>query len=176
MSTEIEWLPALMRQVDYEGFQDYLQAAYDAFARDFITSCPTLVGREVRSKRYEAYQGMDHSFWHCIEERVRGEKISEENRVPKIPLIERIRWPRPIIEHVALDKRVLAWTEVYRGRGTRRRAHLFLKDEDYVIVLDPRGKDDDGEPQYYFLWTTFLVDGDRRRKEMLRRYERGDAI
>ena len=176
MSAEIEWLPGLMLQSDYDGFHSYLRAAYDAFAKDFITSSPTLMGREVRSKRHEAYQGMDHSFWHCIEEQVREEEVSEENRTPKISLIERIRWPRPIIEHVALDKRVLAWTEVYRGRGTRRRVHLFLEDEGYVVVLDPRGKDERGAPKYYFLWTTFLVDSDRRRSEIIRRYERGDDI
>lgn len=176
MSAEIEWLPDLMLQSDYDGFQGYLQAAYDAFAKDFITSTPMLAGREVKSKRREAYQGMDHSFWHCIEERIRGEEVSEENRTPKIPLIERIRWPRPIIEHVALDERVLAWTEVYRGRGTRSRAHLFLEDEGYVVVLDPRGKDEKGDPKYYLLWTTFLVDGERRRREMIRRYEQGDEI
>lgn len=176
MSTEIKWLPDLMLQCGYDGFQEYLRAAYDAFAKDFITSTPTLAGREVKSKRHEAYQGMDHSFWHCIEEQVRGEEVSEENRTLKIPLIERIRWPRPIIEHVALDERVLAWTEVYRGRGTRRRVHLFLEDEDYVVVLDPRGKDEKGDPKYYLLWTTFLVDGERRRREMICRYERGDGI
>lgn len=176
MSTEIEWLPDLMLQNDYDGFQEYLGAAYDAFARDFITSTPKLVGREVRSKRREAYQGMDHSFCHCIEEQVRGAKVSEENRTPKISLIERIRWPRPIIEHVARDERVLAWSEVYRGRGTKRRAHLFLEDEGYVIVLDPRGKDEKGAPNYYLLWTTFLVESERRHQEMIRRYERGDDI
>ena len=201
MNAEIEWLPDLMLQDDYDGFQDYLRAAYDAFASDFITSTPILAGREVRSKRHEALKtsggvvithGTDTMAYtaaalsYLIQNSNKpivvtgsqgpGEDISEENRTPKIALIERIRWPRPIIEHVALDERVLAWTEVYRGRGTKRRAHLFLEDEGYVVVLDPRGKDEKGVPKYYLLWTTFLVDSERRHREMIRRYVRGAEI
>lgn len=176
MSAEIEWLPDLISQDNYGDFDEYLRAAYDKFAADFITSTPLLLGHEVRSKRMTAYKGMDHSFWHCIEERVQGDPVSEENRIPKISLVERIVWPRPIIEHVARDERVLAWQEVYRGHGTQKRAHLFLCDEDYVVVLDPRGKDDNGLPRYYFLWTTFLVESDRRHLEMLRRYRKGEPL
>lgn len=174
---ELDWLPDLLELNDFGGdWQELLDKAYEYFARDFITNEPELRGVTVKSKRRVAYDGKDHSFWHCIEEHLPGEAIDEENRIPKIPLVERIRWPRPVIEHVAKSPAVLAWTEVYRGHGTTQRAHLFIPDEDYVVVLDPRGKDDAGKPRYYFLWTTFLCNSARQHQTMLKRYKRGNKI
>ena len=177
LAEEIEWLPELHLLNDYHGkWDEYFEAAYDYFVRDFITSMPMFQGFEVRSKRHEAYQGMDHSFWHCIEEKSPGEAVDEENRIPKIALCERIRWPRPIIEHAIDSPEVLAWSEIYRGHGSSKRVHLLLNDERYVVVLEPRGKDGEGKPRYYYLWTTFLCEGERQYASLLKRYERGDKM
>ena len=53
---------------------------------------------------------------------------------------------------------------------------MFVPDEDYVVVLDPRGKDVDGKPRYYFLWTTFLCQSERQHQAMLKRYKRGTKM
>lgn len=168
----IDWLPELLLFKDYGNDWDrYLDVAYEHFTRDFIIDMPSLLDKPVKSNRYVPYNGKDHSFWHCIEEREKGTPRSEENRIPKISLIERIRWPRPIIEHIIQSANVLAWSEIHRGHGTKRRVHLFLKDEDYVVVLDPRGEEESGKPSYYFLWTTFLCYGPRQHLQLLKRYE-----
>lgn len=175
-TSDLAWLPDLIELNSFGGdWNAFLDAAYEYFAADFIRDEPKLLDRDVKSKRHVAYNGQDHSFWHCIEESGEGEK-DEENRIPKIPLAERIRWPRPIIEHAINTPGVLAWTEVYRGHGTKKRVHLFVEDEDYCVVLDPRGKDDDGKPKYYFLWTTFLCESDRQHEKMMRRYAKGEKI
>ncbi|MDD5805999.1 MAG: hypothetical protein PUD02_01500 [Eggerthellales bacterium] len=172
-----DWLPELFELNKFDGdWGAYLDAAYGYFVADFITDEPVFLGRTVKSKRHVAYEGKDHSFWHCVEEQCKGEMVSEDNRVPKISLLERIRWPRPVIEHAISSPGVLAWTEVYRGHGAKRRVHLYLEDEGYVVVLDPRGKDEKGNPAYYFLWTTFLCEDEIARRKMLRRYEKGSKM
>lgn len=172
----LAWLPDLIRLSDYGGDWDaFLAAAYGCFAHDFIQSEPKLLDKSVKSKRYVAYNRQDHSFWHCIEESAAGAK-NEENRIPKISLVERIRWPRPVIEHAVNTPGVLAWAEVYHGHGTQKRVHLFVEEEDYCVVLDPRGKGEDGKPNYYYLWTTFLCESDRQHDKMLRRYEKGEKM
>lgn len=174
---EISWLPDKVLLSDYHGdWGAFIKAAYAFFAADFITSTPSLNGRLVKSKRHVAYEGMDHSFWHCIEEQVHGEAVSEGNRIPKIALCERIRWPRPIIERAVSSPDILAWTEIRRGHGASKRVHLLLKKERYVVVLDPRGKDAEGLPNYYYLWTTFVCEGDRRYNQIIRRYENGEKM
>ena len=65
---------------------------------------------------------------------------------------------------------------MYRGHGTRQRPHLFVPDEDYVVVLDPRGKDVGGKPRYYFLWTTFLCQSERQHQAVLKRYKWGTKM
>ena len=176
LTDDLAWLPELIELSQYGGdWQTFINAAYDYYANDFIRDEPTLLGRTVKSKRRVAYNGQDHSFWHCIEEHAGGLR-NEENRIPKISLVERIRWPRPIIEHVARTPGVLAWTEIYHGHGTSKRAHLFVEDEDYCVVLEPRGKDQYGKPRYYFLWTTFLCETEDQHNKMLRRYARGERI
>ncbi len=176
VSYNLVWLPDLIMLKDYNGDWDaYLDAAYAYFAADFITDKPKLLEHEVKSKRQIAYNGQDHSFWHCIEESAGGAK-DEENRIPKIALVERIRWPRPVIEHAVNTPGVLAWSEIYRGHGTKKRVHLFVEDEDYCVVLDPRGKDCNGQPAYYYLWTTFLCETDRQHDKLLKRYARGEKM
>lgn len=176
LTDDLAWLPKLIELSQFGGdWQAFIDSAYDYYARDFIRDEPTLLGRTVKSKRHVAYNGQDHSFWHCIEEHAGGSR-NEENRIPKISLVERIRWPRPIIEHVARTPGILAWTEIHHGHGTSKRAHLFVEDEDYCVVLEPRGKDQYGKPRYYFLWTTFLCETDDQHNKMLRRYARGEKI
>lgn len=173
--TEISWLPDLVLSSDYDDFDDFLDALYEYYAADFIKSNPELLGKTVKSKRMEPHKGMDHSFWHCIEEAIPGVELSEENRQVKLPLCERIRWPRPIIERAIDCDDVLAWYETRRGRGTKSRVHLLVPKAEYVVVLDPRGKDADGKPKYYYLWTTFLCEG-RQINSLLKRYENNEKL
>ena len=176
-TSNVEWLPELLLFQDYNGdWHRYLDAAYDCFTKDFLEAVPKVLGVDIRSKRNKMYDGKDHSFWHCIEEHIPGAPVDEDNRIPNIRLIERIKWPRPIIEQVAKSSDVLAWTEIYRGHGTRERAHLFVPSEDYVVVLDPRQIDEFGKPAYYYLWTTFLCASERQHQTMLRRYEKGKKM
>lgn len=171
----ISWLPPLVFARDYEDFDAYIDALYGYYAADFITDHPSILNKAVLSKRVNPYRQMDHSFWHCIERAIPGQEVCEENREVVYPLCERIRWPRPIIEQAIKSSEVLAWTEVRRGHGTKERVHLFVPAEGYVVVLDPRGKAEDGGPKYYYLWTTFLCKK-RQIASLKKRYEHNEKL
>lgn len=69
---------------------------------------------------------------------------------------------------------MLAWFEVHRGCGTKKRVRRFAQDEDYCVVLDPRGKGTYDRPKHYHLWTTFLCETDRQHAKMLKRHAKGE--
>jgi hypothetical protein len=81
--------------------------------------------------------------------------------------LERIRWPRPIVEHV--DVHAMRVWEEERARGERR-IHVWLVEEDYVFVLARRHDARSGD--YVLPWATFVLEHEHQREEYLRRYER----
>jgi hypothetical protein len=72
----------------------YLDALYAWFTQDFIDSKPVFQGRRLGLKRHPMSHGKEATFWHMIQE---GKE--EEQRTPDFRRCERIRWPKPIIEH-----------------------------------------------------------------------------
>jgi len=95
MTEPPEWLPTLVYFQDYGGqWEPYCEALYKYFENDFIKSKPNFGNKVVQLKRYPLFQGKEATFWHITHEG----KI-ENQRTPDLRRCERIRWPRPIIEH-----------------------------------------------------------------------------
>lgn len=70
------------------------------------------------------------NFWHLI-----SEGSQELERIPDLRRCERIRWPRPIIEHAdSIDIRT--W-EIFRPwKSQKQRRIIFtLNDFSYIVVL-----------------------------------------
>ena len=150
------WLPPLVLFSDYGGNWDaYLNALYAWFKKDFIDSKPVFQGRRLGLKRLPMTHGKEATFWHMT-----SEGKDEENRTPDLRRCERIRWPKPVIEH-SKDPIVKYWVAV---KNNEDRIHLWLEEEEYVVVLADR-KD------FLLPWTAFLVTRDHTRRKLQREYE-----
>lgn len=156
MSDAPDWLPPLVLFSDYGGNWDaYLDAIYEWFKQDFIDSKPMFQGRRLGLKRHPMTHGKEATFWHMT-----SEGVDEVNRTPDLRRCERIRWPKPVIEH-ADDPKAKYWVSVKRNED---RIHIWLEDLDYVVVLaDRRG--------FLLPWTAFLVTRDHTRSKLRKEYE-----
>ncbi len=78
--------------------------------------------------------------------------------------MERIGWPRPMIddsEHSYLK----VWRNTRRGKGgTKNRILILHEAEQYLVVLDDRG-------DYILPWTAYLIRGRRQLQKHLKEYE-----
>ena len=156
MSEMPDWLPPLVLFTDYGGDWDaYLAVIYAWFKRDFIDSKPMFQGRRLGLKRHPLAYGKEATFWHLI-----SEGLEEENRIPDFRRCERIRWPRPVIEHES-DPKVKYWVSVKRRED---RIHIWLEEEDYVVVLADRGN-------YLLPWTAFLVTRHHTRQKLRKEFD-----
>lgn len=155
MSDAPEWLPAALRYSDFDGDYDrFLAAVYEIFERDFKQSRPHYHNRPITyDSRIE--EGKEATFWHITSE---GE--TENQRIPDLRRCERIRWPRPIIEHYT-DEVIRYWTN---ERRHERRIVLWFYEQDYVVVLADRKK-------YVLLWTTYMVSYKHTKEKLWREYE-----
>lgn len=151
-----DWLPPLVLLSDHGGeWQAYLEALYGWFTKDFIKSPPVFQGRRLGLKRHPLSQGKEATFWHMI-----SEGMDEEERVPDLRRCERIRWPKPVIEHES-SPQVKYWVSLKKGE---HRIHIWLKEQDYVVVLaDRKG--------YLLPWTAFLVTRQHTREKLRKEYE-----
>ncbi|MCU7960324.1 MAG: hypothetical protein KZQ58_10075 [gamma proteobacterium symbiont of Bathyaustriella thionipta] len=153
---EPDWLPPLVLFSDFGGdWESYLEAIYGYFKQDFVDSKPLFQGRRLGLKRHPLTQGKEATFWHMIQE-----GSVEEDRTPDFRRCERIRWPRPIIEHDA-DEAVKVWENQRRGE---KRICLWFEQENYLVILADRGK-------YILPWTAYLVEQPHRQRKLLREYE-----
>ena len=157
MSGSPDWLPPLVLFEDFKGNWDaYLDTIYMYFKQDFVESRPVFQGRRLGLKRHPLAHGKDATFWHMISE---GQE--EENRIPDFRRCERIRWPKPVIEHEN-DPKVKYWVSVKRKED---RVHIWLEEEDYVVVLaDRRG--------FLLPWTAFLVTRPHTKGKLRKEYEK----
>jgi hypothetical protein len=156
MTDAPEWLPSLILFSDFNGNWDrYLEAIYACFNQDFIDSPPIFHGRRLGLKRHPMTHGKEATFWHMT-----SEGTDEESRIPDIRRCERIRWPKPVIEYVD-DPKVKYWVSVKRNED---RIHIWLEDEDYVVVLaDRRG--------FLLPWTAFLITREHTRSKLRKEYD-----
>ncbi len=156
MTATPDWLPPLVLLNDFSGDWDaYLEAIYSWFKQDFVDSKPSFQGRRLGLKRLPLTHGKESTFWHFIQE---GE--IEEERIPDLRRCERIRWPRPVIEHDT-DAAVKVW---HNKRGREKRICLWIENENYLVILADRGK-------YILPWTAYLVEKPHQQKKLRKEYE-----
>lgn len=148
--------PELIDLNDFGGdFDDFLAEAYTIFEQDFIKSNPIFEGVNVAVRRYPEMDGMHKTFYHITHE---GEDESE--RTPDLRRIERIRFPKFMIDNNS-HKEILLWKN---KRGKDERTILFNEEENYIVVLTDRG-------QYYMFITAYLVEQEHRKRKLLKEYE-----
>lgn len=152
----LPWLPELVLFENYGGDWDrYLDALYAFFKTDFIDSQPIFQGLRLGLKRHPLSRGKEATFWHLI-----SEGNNEDDRLIDLRRCERIRWPRPTIEH-ADEPTIKVWEN---ERGGEKRICLWLESEEYLVVLAMRNG-------YVLPWTAFLVTHPHQKRKRQKEYE-----
>lgn len=148
--------PDLIYFNDYAGnFKNYFNAVYTVFEKDFIKSQANYEGLKVSAQKHPEVDGIHRTFYHITHE---GE--DEQNREPDIRRMERIRFPKFVIENHT-DDEILVW-ENTRGKDTR--VLLFNNTEGYIVILTKR-------KEYYLFWTAYLVTQLHRKNKIIQEYE-----
>lgn len=148
--------PELLFFDEFGGdFRSYIDAAYRIFKNNFISTQPVYEGLKVSVRRYPEVDGMHKTFYHITHE---GE--DEENRQPDVRRIERIRFPKFVIENCIHDE-ILIWKN---KRGRDERIVLFNDREDYIVILTDRG-------EYYMFITAYYIEQPHRKKKLLAEYD-----
>jgi hypothetical protein len=104
----------------------------------------------------------EEGFWHLTtrEDKASGDRLLDP------PRAKRLRWCRATIDNAASPDVLMFDYE--EGNG-RIRTYLWVRDADYVVILEKREKN--GKVVAYSLVTAFPLDGPSRRKDMRRKYD-----
>lgn len=135
---------------------------YAAYYKDFHTSSPTwpVPGSTFgRPNRFE--DGRCVTFWHLV-----SEGPIENERLPSLSRLERIGWPRELIEEfadvypAASSSRIVWWRTV---RKRDNRLLIALPDFSYVVIVTER-------KTYVLLLTAYPVRGGHSREKMKKEF------
>jgi len=148
--------PDLIYLDDYQGdFKVFFDVIYAIFENDFIKRQPKYEGLKVVVRKYPEVDGLHRTFYHITHQ---GE--DENNRQPDIRRMERIRYPKFVIEqHKHRD--ILIWKN---RRGKDERILLFNENENYIVVLTER-------KEFYLFITAYFVETEHRKRSLLKEYE-----
>jgi hypothetical protein len=166
MDNSVCWLPRLELFEDYGNDWDKFEAAlYGIFKADFIDSAPNFEGKRVGVRKYPMEYDKEEAFFHITCQ----DYGKDKKRVPDFRRCERIRWVRGFIENYDCDpskcsqcEGVKVWEED-APNGTRKRIHLLLEEERYMVVLERR-------ESYFLLITAFYFEHDHSLRKKLQHY------
>lgn len=148
--------PELLYLNDFSGnFQNFFSAVYAVFEHDFIKSQPQYNRLKVAVRKYPEVDGLHRTFYHITHE---GE--DEQNRTPDIRRMERIRFPRFVVDNNTHPE-ILIWKNT---RGKDERVLLFNEIENYIVVLAER-------KEFYLFITAYYIETEHRKRALLKEYE-----
>lgn len=148
--------PNLIYLQDFNGdFNSYFNAVYRVFENDFVRTHPNFEGQKVAVKKYPEVDGIHRTFYHITHE---GE--DENNRLPDMRRMERIRFPRFVLNSYAHSE-ILIWKN---RRGSDERILLFNESENYMVVLAERS-------EFFLFITAYHVEKEHRKLKLLKEYE-----
>lgn len=149
-------LPELIELSEFGGnFANYLEAVYEIFVNDFILKRHTFRGLRLGLKKHPISEGKEATFWHMTSE---GE--NEQNRLPDMRRLERIKWPAFII-----DNNEHPYLRVWENtRGTKTNILILHERENYIVIL----RKGNG---YVLPWTAYLIEHEWRKKKFIKEYE-----
>lgn len=156
--TATAWLPKMISVVGI--WEDVIARLYEVFDKDFNKGRSCLSGLPVWWDRRIADGSIyEEGFWHLISRRDErtGDRLLDPRRAERLP------WCQPTLDHTD-DDDVKLWDSL---EGRHKRTYVWLKNHDYVIVLEKRRQK---IGQVAFLITAYHVDGRNRRKSLGRKY------
>lgn len=158
MSEKPDWLPDI---ASVNGSWDETRAKlYDIFKTDFIHGKPKLGGyavwwdrRKLNSDPYE------EGFWHLITKKGGEDRLFDPRRAERLP------WCVPTISNTGSSE-VIVWD--YEEARRKIRTYIWLKNWDYVIILQKRRK---RIGTIAHLITAFHAEGDSTKRNLRRKFE-----
>lgn len=149
-------LPNLVLLEDYGGdFNAYNEAVYEVFKNDFLVSRPTFNGTKLKLKKHPYVDGKEYTYYHFTHS-----GNIETKRIPDLRRMERIPFPRPIIDK-SNHKDLRVWRV---KRGSNDRILILNELEKYLVVLDDRG-------DYILPWTAYYIEYPNRIRRLIKEYE-----
>lgn len=149
-------LPSKILLEEFNGvFEDFFNAVYTVFKNDFVDSQPNFRGKRLGLKKHPYVDGKEYTFYHITHE---GDIESE--RIPDLRRMERIPYPKPMIDN-SDDSDLKVWEN---SRGNDRRILIFHEQESYLVILADRG-------EYILPWTTYYIQYKNRKEKLLKEYE-----
>ena len=106
-------------------------------------------------KKHPLVDGKECTFYH-----ITHEGKDENSRLPDLRRLERIPYPRPIIDN-SENEELKVWRNKRNGD---ERILIYHEQENYLVVLADRGT-------YILPWSTYYIEYPNRRKRLLREYE-----
>lgn len=169
------WLPVTIQfQGDWNSF---VRVLYVVFEADFKTGNSRFRSRPLWHNNWVAkdcpYQ-YEEGFWHLVTRDQwvynRQTRRKEKERLPELDRAARLPWAKPITQNED-SQELVAWEfeEETPRHGKVVRIYLWLKEMDYVVILERQSK---RLGEVYMLVTSFLVDCDAKRKDLESRYAR----
>lgn len=134
---------------------NYLKAVWNIFEEDFIINTPQFGSNGVHAKSFPEEKGLHGTFHH-----ITSEGIIEAERTRDIPRMERIRFPKYMIESHP-HQNILVWQNI---RGRQKCTLIYNDNERYLVVLHERST-------YFLLCTAYPVNEKHSRKKLLKEYE-----
>lgn len=143
---EIYKLPDIIELNDFGGdFNKYFEHLYDIFKSHFIDKKPVFIGTKLGLERHPELNGKAYTFYHMTHD---GD--IENERTPDMRRLERIHWPKPMIDD-STDNYLKVWKNVRRGNGGVKNRILILHEQErYLVVLEDRGS-------YILPWTAYYL-------------------
>lgn len=106
-------------------------------------------------KKYPLTDGKEATFWYMT-----SEGSDEQNRLPDLRRLERIKWPSFIINH-SEHPYLRVWENT---RGTKTNVLIMHEDENYVVII----RKGNG---YLLPWTAYLIEHEFLKKKFIKEYE-----
>ncbi len=148
-------LPELIELSQFGGnFSLYLEAVYADFERAFVHNKPVFRGQSLRLKKYPITDGKEATFWHMT-----SEGDDENNRLPDLRRLERIKWPAFIINH-GYHPYLKVWENT---RGSKTNILILHEQENYIVIL----RKGNG---YLLPWTAYLIEHEWRKRKFIKEY------
>lgn len=142
-------------KVESPILENSIQIAFGIFERDFLVGGGIVAGATVLAPSQPSRQGHHATFWHLI-----SEGNVEDEREIKFDRLERICWPRILIEIFLSCELEPNFAEInwWRNRrGSTKRILISTTSFDYVVVLEER-------PSKYVLRTAYPTQNHTARK------------
>ena len=148
--------PQHIHMNDFDGnFKAYFLAVYEIFLDCFVRKGCAYHGTKVTAQKHPEVDGIHRTFYHITHE---GE--DEQNRIPDLERMARIRYPHFVITSCPHDE-LLVWEKTV---GRDERIHILNEAESYIVVLTKRRG-------YLLFWTAFYIQQKHTMRKKKKEYE-----